>query len=138
PCRMEGADGAVTDRREVGAVWLRNALSRSQSAGERWPSTGAEGCAGVAGIRRGMGGRAPNRKLLWRIPPRRARRRGRAGEIELGGWVWIGVGVLEDRRPAAHGRRLRGGHPGLAGWRVPTAMRVERERGAGRCRSHGG
>src|SRR5215210_7990155 len=33
--------------------------------------------------------------------------------------VWTS---LEDRRPA-HGRRLHGGHPGLAGWRVPLAMR---------------
>jgi len=48
----------------------------------------------------------------------------RVGEIKEGGRVWNGVGALEDRRPAFHGRRLQGAHPGLAGWRVPLAMKA--------------
>ncbi len=37
----------------------------------------------------------------------------RAGEIKMGWSAGEWVGAPEDRRPAFHGRRLRGGHPAL-------------------------
>ncbi len=77
------------------------------------------------------GGRGSRRRRQGRIPGRGWEgllgwaRCGapRAGEIQMGraAGEW---GGRPGGPEAGHGRRLQGGHPGLAGWRVPSAMKA--------------
>ena len=57
-----------------------------------------------------------------------------AENIRREGGCGLGGCVLEDRRPASHGRRLQDGHPGLVDPEVPLARRLGR-RGGGKGRT---
>ena len=98
--------GAVVDEEmiERGREQFGEQLARSRSAGEGWQATGLH--------------RSMERVRLRTESASGGARRLAGKNIKRACGCGTGVCDLEDRRPASHGRRLQGGHPCLAGWRL--------------------